>query len=404
MIVAKYACLAIQQLYHVRRQKGVYTAPLERKTADHPTCERICALLLNESSSNSWFSFAEQGLNAIYIMIEQPDRVCEDLIKKLTSRVFGRQSNTLEKITSDLERVSINSSDQEVEKNGDVEMEVDENIAIPVKSNNQNHSFALAQLLFLVGHVAIKQIVHLECIESEWKRRKNSKDKDASVSQDKGELEMVTGSAEDEFCETVAMVREHELLFGPNSLLSMFGPILVHVLTHLPKFRNPILQIMAGLSMCKFMCISSTFCEAHLQLLFTIMERSNDPIMRSNLAIGMGDLAICFNSILDEHIVHLYNRLKDTDFYVKKNALMVLTFLILNGMIKIKGQISEMAKCVEDEDLRIRNLAKAFFKELSTKDNAIYNNLPDIISNLSSIEEDSYKSIVKFLFKFIVKV
>ena len=33
--------------------------------------------------------------------------------------------------------------------------------------------------------------------------------------------------------------------------------------------------------------------------------------------------------------------------------------------------------CVEDDDERISNLAKLFFSELSTKDNAIYNNLPD---------------------------
>jgi hypothetical protein len=46
-------------------------------------------------------------------------------------------------------------------------------------------------------------------------------------------------------------------------------------------------------------------------------------------------------------------------------------------MIKVKGQLGEMAKCVEDEDVRIQDLAKLFFSELSTKENAIYNNLPD---------------------------
>jgi condensin complex subunit 1 len=56
---------------------------------------------------------------------------------------------------------------------------------------------------------------------------------------------------------------------------------------------------------------------------------------------------------------------------------MVLTHLILNGMIKVKGQLGEMAKCIEDSETRISDLAKMFFKELSTKDNAIYNNLPD---------------------------
>lgn len=40
-------------------------------------------------------------------------------------------------------------------------------------------------------------------------------------------------------------------------------------------------------------------------------------------------------------------------------------------MIKVKGQLGEMAKCLEDDEDRIRNLAKLFFSELATKENAI---------------------------------
>ena len=50
-------------------------------------------------------------------------------------------------------------------------------------------------------------------------------------------------------------------------------------------------------------------------------------------------------------------RLRDTDTRVRKNALMVLTHLILNDMVKVKGQISEMAVCLEDSDPRIADLA-----------------------------------------------
>ena len=46
---------------------------------------------------------------------------------------------------------------------------------------------------------------------------------------------------------------------------------------------------------------------------------------------------------------------------------MVLTHLILNDMVKVKGQISEMATCLEDKDNRISDLAKLFFLELSKK-------------------------------------
>lgn len=93
--------------------------------------------------------------------------------------------------------------------------------------------------------------------------------------------------------------------------------------------------------------------------------------------IALGDVAVSFSTIIDENSSELYRGLSDDDIVVKKNTLMVLTHLILNGMIKVKGQLGEMAKCVEDKDKRISDLAKMFFGELATKDNAIYNNLPD---------------------------
>jgi condensin complex subunit 1 len=112
-------------------------------------------------------------------------------------------------------------------------------------------------------------------------------------------------------------------------------------------------------------------------LLFKILETSKDPTIRSNIIIALGDVAVCFGNMIDENSNKMYDGLSDKDLVVKKNTLMVLTHLILNGMIKVKGQLGEMAKSLEDEDQRISDLAKLFFTELSTKDNAIYNNLPD---------------------------
>lgn len=86
---------------------------------------------------------------------------------------------------------------------------------------------------------------------------------------------------------------------------------------------------------------------------------------------------------------------------------MVLTHLILNGMIKVKGQLGEMAKCLEDPDRRISDLAKLFFTELSTKDNALYNNLQDVISHLSigahAVDEATFERTMRFIFTFIEK-
>lgn len=131
------------------------------------------------------------------------------------------------------------------------------------------------------------------------------------------------------------------------------------------------------MSLSKFLCVSSQFCSEHHKLLFGLLEVSTSASIRSNIAIALGDVAVSFSTIIDENSHELYRGLSDKDLMVKKNTLMVLTHLILNGMIKVKGQLGEMAKCLVDENERIKGLAELFFKELSTKDNAIYNNLPD---------------------------
>ena len=77
------------------------------------------------------------------------------------------------------------------------------------------------------------------------------------------------------------------------------------------------------------------------------------------------------------------------------------------GQVKVKGQLGEMAKCTEDKDRRIRDMSRMFFTELSTKDNAVYNQFVDMFSVLSadeSVEEEAFKRIIKFLLSFIEKV
>jgi condensin complex subunit 1 len=159
--------------------------------------------------------------------------------------------------------------------------------------------------------------------------------------------------------------------------------------------------------MAKLMCVSSDYCEVHLPLLITIMERSSDPIVRSNTVIALGDMAVCFNHLIDENTDFLYRRLQDPEDSVKRTCLMTLTFLILAGQVKVKGQLGEMAKCLEDGDKRIADLARMFFTELATKDNAVYNNFVDMFSRLSAsreLGEEGFRRVVKFLASFVEKV
>ena len=346
----------------------------------------------------SRFGVAEQAIGAIYTLSKHPDTLCSEILRRKTKHVF--QQRTAAPLTEPMEGIDGESR-----------------LPTPppeVSEQKQKGSLALSQLLFIVGHIAIKQIVHLELCELDFKRRKAEKEKSkANASPEKtsgpdhDELDLIGGTTEDDFTEAMAHIRERELLYGEHSLLSNFGPLVTEICSNNTAYKDRNLQSAATLCMAKLMCVSSEYCEKNLPLLITIMERSQDPITRSNVVIALGDMAVCFNHLIDENTDFLYRRLNDNDASVKRTCLMTLTFLILAGQVKVKGQLGEMAKCLEDSDKRIADLSRMFFTELATKDNAVYNHFVDMFSLLSAekeLEEDALKRIVKFLASFIEKV
>ncbi|KAH0581355.1 hypothetical protein H2248_012446 [Termitomyces sp. 'cryptogamus'] len=427
LTLARYTCVALQRLNgSAKKVKGSLLDKTLRLEMDNPIFRKLQAAIEMPCRSRDWFGLAEQAINAIYALGEHPDVLCNEIIKSLTRRAFNqdRKPKTASAESQPSQPTEKDSDAMDEDHPGDV-TRVSDDISIPPEStqgdgpgSDMGDAFELSQLLFVVGHVAIKQIVFLELVEREWKRQKDEKqtiEKQAAAkkggnqaSKDGGEeLDQVAGNAEDEIGERIAAVRETELLYGEQSLLATYGPMLVHICGSPHKFKNRTLRAAATLSFSKFLCVSSHFCDAHHRLLFKILETSRDANIRSNIVIALGDVAVSFSNIIDENSNELYKGLSDKDLVVKKNTLMVLTHLILNGMIKVKGQLGEMAKCLEDPEPRIADLAKLFFKELSTKENAIYNNLPDVISHLSTgahaVDEETFQSTLKYIFTFIEK-
>ncbi|KJA17627.1 hypothetical protein HYPSUDRAFT_146327 [Hypholoma sublateritium FD-334 SS-4] len=428
--LARYTCIALQRLNgSAKKVKGSLIDKTQRIDMDSPIFRKLQNAILHPSRTKDWFSMAEQAINAVYALAEHPDAFCDEVIKKLTVRAFnsprkdpGEQGAAGKAPEASQEGTQEGTQDEHV---GDVTMDAgDVTMQDATQATQEDgerdlgEAFELAQLLFVVGHVAIKHIVFLELVEREWKRQKDEKHagefmllKQATAgkgaSKEGEELDQVAGNAEDEIGENIAGVRELELLYGPESLLAMYGPMIVHICGSPHKFKNRVLRAAATLSFSKLLCVSSQFCDQHHRLLFKIFETTKDANIRSNIVIALGDVAVSFNSIIDENSNELYRGLSDKNFVVKKNTLMVLTHLILNGMIKVKGQLGEMAKCIEDPEPRISDLAKLFFKELSTKENAIYNNLPDVISHLSAgdhaVDEEMFKNTLRHIFTYIEK-
>ncbi|KAI7970629.1 hypothetical protein EIK77_004655 [Talaromyces pinophilus] len=396
LVLARYTCVALRRMTPGRQAKSKESG-VAKLPNDHLVLARLAAITEISSDSKEWYGVAEQAISAIYALSKHPDVLCSDIIRRKTREVFqatSRQSASQTMVESD-ERPGTASSEN--------------------SGGNKSSSSGLSQLLFIVGHIAIKQIVHLELCELDFKRRKAEQEKNKTASNDAqkndqaddNELDLIGGTTEDDFTEAMAHVRERELLYGESSLLTNFGPLVTEICANNNAYPDPNLQAQATLCMAKLMCVSSEYCEKNLPLLITIMERSEDPIVRSNAVIALGDMAVCFNHLIDENTDFLYRRLNDREASVKRTCLMTLTFLILAGQVKVKGQLGEMAKCLEDEDKRIADLARMFFTELATKDNAVYNHFVDIFSLLSSernLEEGSLRRIIKFLAGFVEKV
>ncbi|KAH7887142.1 non-SMC mitotic condensation complex subunit 1-domain-containing protein [Phlebopus sp. FC_14] len=429
LTLARHTCVALQRLNgSAKKVKGSLLNKTLRMEMDNPIFRKLQEAIEHPCRSKEWFALAEQAINTIYALGEHPDELCNDMIKNLTRRAFTQrpQPPPIQDRSADEKDPHVMDEDpvpasvavvSQAPTSQGISATQEGSQSVAPGEKDVGDVFQLSQLLFVVGHVAVKHIVFLELVEREWKRQKDEKElaeklgagvnSPNKASKETEELDQVAGNAEDEIGERIAAVRETELLYGPQSLLALFGPLLVHVCGSPHKFKNRTLRAAATLSFSKFLCVSSQFCDQHHHLLFKILETSKDPNIRSNIAIALGDVAVSFSSIVDENSNELYKGLSDSDLVVKKNTLMVLTHLILNGMIKVKGQLGEMAKCLEDEEPRISDLAKLFFTELSTKDNAIYNNLPDVISHLSTgdhaVEEEVFQSTMRYIFSFIEK-
>lgn len=408
--LAKYTCIALRRINPIGRQAKDSPVKFSRLPNDHAVCIRLAAITEVQSDSKEWYGLAEQAISAIYAVAKHPDTLCSEIIRRKTKTVFGQppsrpvsRDETVQMTQQFTQNLDAQLSDPTVTST--------QFSSQPEKPKSRENAISLSQLLFIVGHVAIKQIVHLELCELDFKRRKQEKEKLASSKDDKekeeaDELDLIGGTSEDDFTEAMAHIRERELLYGPNSLLTLFGPLVSEICANNTTYADKGLQAAATLCLAKLMCVSSEYCETNLPLLITIMERSPDAIVRSNAVIALGDMAVSFNHLIDENTDFLYRRLADDDASVKRTCLMTLTFLILAGQVKVKGQLGEMAKCLEDEDRRIADLARMFFTELSTKDNAVYNHFVDMFGLLSGgrMEEESFRRVVRFLLGFVEKV
>lgn len=406
------------------------------KMSENPEiiCEKIYCRMVDEllnHAQNTTTVFTQPTINGTGGRIESPDLVetpNDSRGSPNTSNSSGNDSNDSRQKRARVETRTTSQNSAGTERTEPL----NDNSQAPDRVN----SIYLARFLHFIGSIALNLTVHLELnVFIELKQRNGLREEkenhrnlhnvsissrrrsrrfgrpslSASMTEMNLEEEIGLGGAnalEDAEMEFLEAMCDDELVVGDN-LLGKMSKVINIVSRDPSRYSSLELRLAATLCLAKYMMVSEKFCSEHLRLLFTILEKSKESEIKINLVIAVSDLCIRFPNLLDPWTSHLFDCLQNADVRVRKASLKVLSRLILSDMIKVKGQISNIANLMVDDDEDLSSCSRYFFSELSKKLNAIYNVLPDIISRLSDpklgVTEENFRIVMKFLFELIDK-
>lgn len=289
--LAQQVCLAIANISDRRKPSLGERHPPFRLPQEHKLFERLQEMVTKGFAHPDpfWIPFKEVAVTLTYQLAEGPDVICSQMLQGCAKQALEK----LEKNTTE----------------GDSK-----------ETASKLPTFLLMNLLSLAGDVALQQLVHLEqAVSGELGRRRVLREeqehrtkapKEKTTSSEttmEEELGLVGATADDTEAELVRSICEKELLDG-TQVLAAFVPLLLKVCNNPGAYSNPELSAAASLALGKFCMISAPFCDSQLRLLFTMLEKSSLPTVRSNLMVATGDLAIRFPNLVDPWTPHLYAR------------------------------------------------------------------------------------------------
>lgn len=154
------------------------------------------------------------------------------------------------------------------------------------------------------------------------------------------ELELGVGMAGDEEGEIAYIQHLLEKEVVVSNLLGAFVPLIlnicargssvhvklsflfrIEILSPTAVKQDDLVKECAILALCKYMCVSSSFCEQNLQLLFSLLSPHTSTCdeesqrLRANIVIAVGDLAFRFPNLLEPWTKHIYQPLSVLSFH-----------------------------------------------------------------------------------------
>lgn len=214
-------------------------------------------------------------------------------------------------------------------------------------------------------------------------------------------------SADDRIAEMINHLCETVLLESKKGIFHKFAQLVIEICKYPNRYDNQNLYQAAVLCLIRFMSVSSEFCEANIQLLMNILNDIKNDVVKQNILIGMTDFMFRFPNIIGIWSEKFFCMLHDSNDDVRLTSVKMLSYLIMQEMIKVKGHISDLVLCIEDDNELIRTTTQQFFREIATKPNTLYNILPDVIARLGTssvlLSEEKYQSVMRFIFGLVDK-
>jgi len=359
------------------------------------------------TDNTEWYCSTEQLINMIFTIKASPESLIQYLILQCTKFMLEEGGNI------NYPKSPGNSQGLH-DRSGRIEEEIG-NVSI-VEQNEGNFEEKVSQLLFIVGHCSVRFLLHFDQIESYFKNKKAEAETKSSANQrgnsSENELDKISGGVEADIERKIDQMHKiGEKYLVQKNLLSHYVPMMKalvnEIINRKASVRNPVVERACILSLCKYMIVSSDFCEKNLNLLFALLKCKIDPVTKTNIIISIGDLIHRFPNVTEPYTSNLYQNLQDENTNVRKTTLMVITHLILNDMLKLKGEVSDIALLFEDPDIKIQNLVKLFFHELHKKDSKIiYNLLPEAIGRLSrlpNVSESDFQTFARNIMQYLEK-
>jgi non-SMC mitotic condensation complex subunit 1 len=236
--------------------------------------------------------------------------------------------------------------------------------------------------IFAVGHIALKEAVHLERLERAWSERQpvhlreeRSEEADAAkkrLSIDLGPIRerrlSVSGRRsaqmdEDQadMADRIFFAKEHEILYG-ETLISQ----LVDRVSECMDSDDLEVKYVSYVSVGKMMCISSVFCLRFIDKFTEGIFLSEDIAVLSVLVLA--DAVMAFSSLIGERTQNIFLSLDSKSARVRLSALVAIRHLLRSGMLKGKGKYWRLSKLLAEENQAIKASARALFEESLLKE------------------------------------